>query len=72
MTDKQIILDMIKRATVGGLKKNSGTFKGAKSISSFSLEKDRNSITVYSGYSGFCVSFEFDKDGNLIFIGAYE
>jgi hypothetical protein len=72
MTDKQIILDMIKRATVDGLKKNSGRFKGADSLSSFYIEKDKNSVTVYSGYSGFCTSFEFDKDGNLIFIGAYE
>lgn len=73
MTDKQIILDMIKRATKNGLDgKLVGIFKGTVDNEQFSVEEMQNSITVNSGYPDFRTFFEFDEDGNLIFIGAYE
>jgi len=87
MTDKDIIFDMISRASKDGIKSvvpldiseedndsricYEGKFKNNDN-KTFRLEKDECSITVYSGYSDFSTYFEFDKDGSLIFMGAYE
>ena len=56
MTDKEILLDMIKRAG----------YEGDLTY----VEAD--SFCVERGYFGFVCSFEFNDDGSLKDIGAYE
>jgi hypothetical protein len=83
VTDKDVIFDMISRASKDGIKSvvpldvseedsdsricYEGKFKSNNKA--FRLEKDECSITVYDGYSNFSTYFEFDKNGSLIFIG---
>lgn len=56
MTDKEILLDMIKRAGYEG---------------DLTYVED-NSFCVERGYFGFVCSFEFNDDGSLKDMGAYE
>ena len=56
MTDKEILLDMIKRAGF----ENDLTY----------VEAD--SFCVERGYCGFLMNFEFNDDGSLKDMGAYE
>lgn len=64
MTDRETIIDMIKRAS-----KQKKLFKNG---SMYKLNVDKNSITVESGYLGFSTTFSFDDNGDLVSIGAYE
>ena len=60
MTDKETIVEMLTRAKIA-FEEDELTFK-----------KGKTSITVERGYAGFCSVFEFNPDGSLKDLGAWE
>lgn len=58
MTDKQVFSEMLTRAGI--------------EFTDEPLTTGGTKITVLGGYIGFFTEFDFDSDGNLLEVGAYE
>ena len=64
MTDKEAIVSMLRKITVKAIFQTNVEF--------IECADGSTSIKVFSGYDGFYTQFEFDAEGVLETIGAYE
>lgn len=69
MSDFETLKEMFERAPMTGAMGNS---RAAVVVEEANDEHDGPQITVENGYMFFVSQFDFDKDGNLVTVSAWE